>query len=213
MSVRSRLLALLLALACGTSATPSRALEPVPGIPSGVPADSIVRTLRRIEATSTRPVAGAAAFELGGFHHVRGEYRAAAEAFGRAAARLQDYDHSLARYRQGLAWLGEGEAGRARAAFEEVAGNSRPLRAEALQGWAQTHALLGETAAEMEVLRRLLAGSAGEVEPAALARWAVLCELAGNTTEAASARDRIRRRWPRSLEAARLGGPAALVKP
>jgi tetratricopeptide (TPR) repeat protein len=195
-------------------AAPARALESVwARLPAGLPADSLAPALLQIEAAGPRSTAAGAAYALGQFHHARGEYRAAADAFGRAAARLADYDRADARYRQGLSWLGALDGGRARAAFEAVAAESQPLRSLAQLGLAQALALTGETEHELAVLKHLLDGSAGEAEPAALERYAALCDRVHRTSDANAARDRLLRRWPRSLEAARLGQPAVLAKP
>jgi tetratricopeptide (TPR) repeat protein len=195
-------------------AAPASALESVwARLPAGLPADSLRPVLLRIEAAGPKSTAAGAAYALGQFHHARGEYRLAADAFGRAAARLADYDRAEARYRQGLSWLGAVDGGRARAAFEEVSSESQPLRPLAQLGLARALALTGETEREFVVLRRLLDGPAGEAEPAALERFAALCDRAHRTADALAARDRLLRRWPRSLEAARLGQPAVLVKP
>jgi len=193
---------------------PAFALEPVwDRIPPGTPADSLEPVLRALEARGPRLQVAAAAFALGQFHHARGEYRPAAEAFGRAAARLSGYDRAEARYRQGLALLGAGEAGRARAAFEEVSALSQPLRPFAQLGLAQAFALSGEAAREYDVLRRLLDGPAGEAEPAALERYAQICDRLRRPAEAESARERLLRRWPRSFEAARLDRPSPGIVP
>ncbi len=197
-----------------TLAAPAFALESVwSRLPPGLPADSLAPALRRIEAGGPKSTAAGAAFALGQFHHARGEYRQAAAAFGRAAARLAGYDRSDARYRQGLSWLGVGDGGHARASFEAVSAESQPLRPLAQLGLAQAQALTGEPEPELEVLKRLLDGPAGEAEPAALELYAALCDRAHRTEDAIAARDRLLRRWPRSLEAARLGQPSVLVKP
>lgn len=196
------------------SAASARALEPVwSQLPAGLPADSLRPALLRLESRGPRAVAGSAAFTLGQFHHARGEYRLAAEAFGRAAARLTGEERADARYHQGLALLGAQDAGRARAAFEEAASSSPLLRPFAQLGLAQAHALAGETAREMDVLRRLLDGPAGEAEPAALERYAALCDRLERPSEATAARERLLRRWPRSFEAARLGPQPLRVTP
>ncbi len=196
------------------AAVPAHALESVwSKLPAGIATDSLAPVLRRIESAGPRTTAAGAAFVLGQFHHARGEYREAAEAFGRCAARLTGYDRAEARYRQGLAWLGAQDGGRARAAFEEVSAASQPLRPFSQLGLAQALDLTGERARELDVLRRLLDGPAGEVEPAALERYAALCDAAHRTADAIAARDRLLRRWPRSLEAARLGQPAVLLRP
>jgi len=182
-------------------------------LPRGIPADSLAPALRRLESAGPADVAGGAAYALGQFHLARGEYHLAATAFGRAAARLQGIERASARYRQGLAWLGEGEAARARAAFEEVAMLSESHRALSQLGLAQCYALTGETDQELNVLRRLLDRPAGEAEPAALARYAALCDRQHRTTEARAARERLAQRWPRSFEAALLGAPEPAPKP
>ena len=195
-------------------AAPARALESVwARLPAGLPADSLAPVLLQLEAGGPRSTAAGAAYALGQFHHARGEYRLAADAFGRAAARLADYDRAEARYRQGLSWLGARDGGRARASFEAVSAESKPLRPLAQLGLAQALALTGETARELDVLRHLLDGPAGEAEPAALERYAALCDRTHRTADAIAARDRLLRRWPHSLEAARLGQPAVLVRP
>jgi tetratricopeptide (TPR) repeat protein len=200
---RSRWAFALLAL-CVLSG-PAQAMEDVwSRLPRGIPADSLGPALRRIEDAGPAGTSAAAAFALGQFHHARGEYRLAASAFGRAAARLQGDDHTEARYRQGLAWLGERDPGRARAAFEEVAMLSQPFRALAQLGLARAYALAGEPERELSVLRQLLDRPAGEAEPATLARYAALCDRSHRESEARAARERLAKRWPRSFEAALL---------
>lgn len=215
MRMPSRILFLLaLTAALGAPAGPSHALERIENrLPVRVPADSLVPVLRKLETGGPKSTSAAAAFTLGQLHHARGEYRLAAEAFGRAAARLQGYDRAEARYRAGLAWLGAEEGGRARAAFEEVSTLSQPLRPLAQLGLSQALALTGEAARELEVLRRLLDGPAGEAEPAALERYAILCDRAHRSADAVAARERLLRRWPRSLEAGRLAVVAPGAQP
>jgi tetratricopeptide (TPR) repeat protein len=209
---RPRLLTATVLLLSGALA--SLATAPVwDQLPAGLPADSLAPALRSLESRASRPVAASAAFALGQFHHARGEYRAAADAFSRAAARLAGAERAEARYRQGLALLGAREGGRARAAFEDVLALSQPLRPLAQLGLARALALAGETARELDVLARLLDGPAGEAEPAALERYAELCERLERTDQASAARDRLLRRWPRSYEAARLGRPAPPIGP
>ena len=207
-----RLLVVLLAFA--STAAPVRALEPVwSQLPRAIPADSLAPALQTLEARGPRQISASAAYALGQFHHARGEYRAAADAFGRAAARLSGPDRAEARYRQGLAWLGAGEPGRARATFEEVAATSRALRSAAQFGLSQAFALSGEVTREMDVLERLLEDSAGEAEPGALERYALICDRAHRVKDAEAARERLRRRWPRSFEAARANQTATRARP
>jgi tetratricopeptide (TPR) repeat protein len=213
MRIVTRLAAVLVALSA-IAAPAQAAVESVwAKLPLGLPADSLAPALARIEAVGPKAASAGAAYALGQFHHARGEYRLAADAFGRAAARLSDYDRAEARYRQGLAWLGVGDGGRARASFEAVSAEAQPLRPLAQLGLAQALALEGEADRELQVLKQLLDGPAGEAEPAALERYAALCDRARRTSDAVAARDRLVRRWPRSLEAARLGQPPVLVRP
>src|SRR5205823_4954281 len=79
-------------------------------------ADSLAARLRRDERIAIGPrAAGEAALELGRLHYARGEYRAAAEAFARAAARLDPAHKDEPLYWEGLAWLGLGNPAAARA--------------------------------------------------------------------------------------------------
>src|SRR5262245_16420072 len=165
-------------------AAPARAMDDIwSRVPAGLPADSLAPALQRIEAAGPAGATAAAAFALGQFRYARGEYRQAAGAFGRAAARLQGLERTEARYRQGLALLGERDPGHARAAFDEVAMLSGPFRALAQLGLARAYALAGQPEQEMGVLRRLLDRPAGEAEPAALARYAALCDRTHRTSE------------------------------
>jgi tetratricopeptide (TPR) repeat protein len=181
-------------------------------MPPGIPADSLGSALLRLEAAGPATTSAAAAFAEGQFHYARGEYRLAADAFGRAVARVQGPEHSEARYRQGLAFLGARDPGRARAAFEEVAMLSQPLRTLAQFGVARAYALAGETEQELTVLRRLLDRPAGEVEPAVLARYAALCDRQHHSSEARAAREALAKRWPRSVEVA-LASAAGAPRP
>jgi len=204
-SLTRLLTALLLTGAAGSTA---HALESVwARLPAALPVDSLAPALQRIEAAGPRATAAAAAYALGQFHQARGEYRPASLAFGRAAARLQGDDRAEARYRQGLSLLGERSPDRARAAFEEVILLSPPHRALAQLGLAQSFGLAGDAEQELNVLRRLLDGPAGEAEPAALERYAALCDRAHRAGESRAARERLLKRWPRSFEAARLVAP------
>src|SRR5256885_9239271 len=90
------------------TATAVRATEPVlPRMPAGPVSESLQSELTTLESTGRKSAtAGAAAFELGQLYEAQSNYRFAADAFGRAAARLTGDDRARARYRQGVAWLG-----------------------------------------------------------------------------------------------------------
>src|SRR5947207_755314 len=116
----------------GAAAVTARAAVPLDSLVDHHPADSLVVPLRRFENEAPRPSEGAAAaWLLGQLHYARGEYRPAAEAFSRAAARLDPARKPEARYWAGLAWLALGDPGQARAAFEELSKPGSPRRAEA----------------------------------------------------------------------------------
>jgi tetratricopeptide (TPR) repeat protein len=168
-----------------------------------MPADSLVGPLRRFEAARSRPTEAAeAAMTLGHLHYARGEYREAATAFGRAAARLDPARKSEARYWAGLAWLGLGEATQARAALEEVVTGDGTRRREARLGLAQAWELSERPERAFEVLSQLIADPLEEIGPAVLERYAALAERLARPEPARTARERLLRDYPRSIEAA-----------
>lgn len=172
-------------------------------------ADQLVEPLRRFENQS-RPREGAqAAMLLGHLHYARGEYRRAAEAFGRAAARLDPAGKPEARYWSGLAWLALGDHGRARAALEEVGpADARSADARLALAIAWEGARRPDEALEiLEPLARR--GDASEAMPAILDHALTLAERLHRRDLASFARDRLLREYPRSMEAARVGRAAA----
>lgn len=167
------------------------------------PADSLPSALARLEATSPDPDEGArAVMTLGQLHYARGEFRDAAAAFGRAAARLAPGDKPLARYAQGLSFLGLGEPTQARAALEEVAHNSSALHDDALLGVAQAWELDQRPERALETLEPLLGQPLSESGASILERLGALAERANRPDEARRARERLLRDYPRSIEAA-----------
>jgi tetratricopeptide (TPR) repeat protein len=176
---------------------------------ASTPADSLVAPLRRFESARTRAgtaspgaSAGEAALILGYLHTARGEYRPAAEALARAAARLDPTRKPEARYWLGLAWLALGETHQARAALEEVAAVDGPRRAPARLALAQTWELARRPERALEILERLAVEEPGEFTPAALERLAALQDGSGHPDRARSARERLMAEFPRSMEAA-----------
>ena len=170
---------------------------------AGTPADSLAGPLRRFEAEHARsPEAAEAAMMLGRLHYARGEYRRAAEAFARAAARLDPARKPEARYWAGLAWLALGDANQARSMLDEVAASSGPRRADAMLAQVQAWDLAKRPERSTETLATLLSGDPGEVGPAALERAASLAERDGQEDRARQARERLLRDYPRSIEAA-----------
>ena len=170
------------------------------------PADSLVVPLRRFENEARRPADGArAAMLLGQLYYARGEYRPAAEAFSRAAARLDPAHKPEARYWMGLAWLALGDAGQARAVFEELAQQETPLRTEARLGMALAFEQAHRPDKAFEILEPLAREARGEVAPAVLERTIEVAGALNHADVASAARQRLLRDYPRSIEAARAG--------
>ena len=137
--------ALVLWFTATMAATPHAPATRAPGSPPAVVGlDTLLRTvpagrlgapLAALEAA--RPEhAAEAALTAGALHYARGEYRAAIEAYARAAARLEPARKGEPRYWIGVSWLALGEPAQARAAFEEVARMDSPRRVDAMIGVA-----------------------------------------------------------------------------
>jgi hypothetical protein len=175
-------------------------------IPARVPTDSLPSVLLAMEvrgAPGVRP--GEAAYALGQFRYARGEYPAAVGPFLRAYTRLTGRDRWAARYAHALSSLALGNAAVARAAFLEVADGAVDLRPLAQLGVAQSWDFENRPDKAFDTLRLLLAKDPGEAGPAALERFATLAAQFHREGEARSARVRLARQYPRSIEAARLG--------
>uniref|UniRef100_A0A832I170 SPOR domain-containing protein n=1 Tax=Eiseniibacteriota bacterium TaxID=2212470 RepID=A0A832I170_UNCEI len=180
----------------------------------GTPADSLAPVLRRVEMQARGGEAAEAALELGRFHFARGEYRQAAGAFARAAARLDPARKPEARYWQGLSALAVGDAAAARAALDEVARGGATRADDAALGVALAWEMSGRPDRALDALQGLIArGGGGEATPAALERIASLAERLGRGDDARRARERLRREWPASIEAARVGPVAPAAAP
>jgi tetratricopeptide (TPR) repeat protein len=175
-----------------------------------VPADSVAAPLRRFESEHGRFREGAeAALALGRLHFARGEYRQAADAFARAAARLDPARKYEARYWAGLSWLGLREPAQARATLEEVARSDSPRRDDAVLGVALAWEQSGRPDRALDVLQTLAGrDDLGEAGPAALERLIALGERQHRPDVAQRARVRLLRDYPASIEAARAGTPA-----
>ncbi len=190
-------LALLLALAPAPGAELRALLE-------ATPADSLVIPLRRFESAHGRgPEAGEAALLLGKLHFARGEYRTAADACSRAAARLEPSRKPEARYWEGLAWLGVPDPSQARSALEEVDHAGGPRQAAARVALALIWERSGKRERARDLLESVVAGDPGESGAAALERLAAIDEALGKPEPAATLRERLLRQYPRSPEASR----------
>jgi tetratricopeptide (TPR) repeat protein len=175
-----------------------------------VPADSLVRPLERFERFHRNAAeAGEASLVLGQLHFARGEYRQAADAFMRAAARLDPARKAEAHYWAGLAWLGTGDGSQAHAALDAAARPGSPRRAEALFANATTWERERRPERAFDALGELLRGDPGVMGAAALERVAALAPVVHHDEEAARARDRLAREYPHSIEALRLSAAAA----
>ena len=146
-----------------------------------VPAGRLAASLAALEAARPEHAAEAAS-TAGALHFARGEYRAAIDAYARAAARLEPARKGEPRYWIGVSWLALGEPNQARAAFEEVARTDSPRRVDAMIGVADCWLALRHPDRAESWLDQALDAEPGERTPPALER---------------TARD-----WPRSIEAA-----------
>jgi tetratricopeptide (TPR) repeat protein len=182
--------------------------ETVRQVLESCPADSLVAPLARIEDARHGSDAAEAALTLGRLHYARGEYRQAAADFSRAIPRFDAGRRGDLQYWTGLAWLGAGEVGQARAAFAEAARNDSPRRPEAQLGVALCWEVARQPERALETLQALLAGAPGEAGPAALERVAVLAVRLERPELARRARERLAKDYPRSIEAVRAVGAA-----
>jgi hypothetical protein len=199
---RTWIVAVATAAALGLPA-PARAYAPELAAALAPPIDSVAASLRRLESGSAGPVAaGEASLLIGHLHFARAEYRAAADAFSRAAARLDPSAKPEARYWAGLSWLALGQPVQARAALDEVVRAGSARRAEAQLAIAQAWDLGDRPDRAIAVLDELVASELGEIGPAALERFATLADRAGRPGQARRARERLLQRYPRSIEAA-----------
>ncbi|HEY2954335.1 MAG TPA: tetratricopeptide repeat protein [Candidatus Eisenbacteria bacterium] len=197
---------LLLAFLAAAPAAPRPAA--LRDVLAGVPADSLVAPLRRFENEHGHgSEGGEAAFLLGQLHYARGEYRQACDAFARAAARLEPGRKPAARYWAGLSWLALKQPDQARAALEEVAQSSPPLRAAALLGAALALELSDRPERALQAYEGVLASAPGEAGPAALGRMMALAERLERPDVVRRARQRLLRDYPGSIEAARVALP------
>ena len=189
--------------------TPSRAVS-LDSLLARLPADSLAVPLRRFENEASRPREGAqAAFLLGQLHYARGEYRRAAEAFSRAAARLDPARKSDARYWAALSWLALGDHGQARATFEELVGPEAPRRNDALFGTAVAWERARRPERAYPILEPLSISARGETTPAVLEYTMRHAQRFQQPGVAQRARERLLSVYPRSIEAARAGLVAA----
>jgi tetratricopeptide (TPR) repeat protein len=167
------------------------------------PADSLFVPLARLEAAGHGGEATEAALTLGRLHYARGEYRQAAADFSRAASRSDPARRDEANYWSGLAWLGAGEVGQAKVAFEAASRSASARRVEARLGLALCWEALRRPERALETLQTLLAGDPGEAGPAALERVAVLASRLERPELARRACERLAKDYPRSIEAVR----------
>lgn len=148
------------------------------------------------------------AMDEGLWRQARGEFSQALVAFERAAA-ARGVRRAEALYGVGSCRLALGETEAARAAFREAArggGEWRPL-AEVGIGFA--HERDGRHDRAAEFFARARGAGAGEAGPAALERLVERAERTGREDEARELRAVLKRRYPKSFEAARLDAASA----
>lgn len=178
------------------------------------PAESLDRALKHFEVAHGRSLESAeAAFTLGQFHYARGEYRQAAEAYARAAARYPPDRKSEARYWQGLAALGQGDATQARAVLTEVAEVESPRRAAARYAVAEAWLRAGRVEPALDQLKALLDDRPDEMRSEALERTAELARRLGNEGEAERATRELEKLSPRAVEPVRKPSPPPVAAP
>ena len=176
------------------------------------PADSLDGPLKRFEAAHGRTIEGAdAAFTLGQFHYARGEYKQAAEAYARAAARYPPDRKAEARYWQGLAALGQGDATQARAVLGEVAEVESPRRAAARYAVAEAWLRAGRVEPALDQLKTLLADRPDEMRSEALERTAEIARRLGDEGEANRATRELEKLSPRAVEPVRRPSPPPIA--
>lgn len=170
------------------------------------PADSLAGPLRRFENATPSPREGArAAATLGHLFYARGEYRRAADAFTRAAARLEPAAKPETRYWAGLSWLALGESGRARAILEEVVEVESPRAIDARLALAIAWEDAREPERALGILEPIARrAGASEAIPAVLEHTIALADRLHRRDLAALARERLLRDYPRSMEAAKV---------
>jgi tetratricopeptide (TPR) repeat protein len=167
------------------------------------PVDSLARALRAFEHDPAHGrESGEAALLLGRLHYARGEYRTAADAFGRAAARLQPDAKNEARYWAGVSWLAMRSPSVARASLEEVASTEGPRRIEAAYGVALAWDMANRPDRALDTLSPLLGGELGEIGPSVLETYAAVCDRLDQREAGRRARARVIADYPRSMEAA-----------
>lgn len=167
-----------------------------------IPADSLAAPLRQLESRSAGAEAARIAMTLGRLHLSRGEYREAADAFGRAAARLDPANKAEARYWAGIAWLGAGQPAQARSVLEEVTREPSPWRGAGLVALSRSWESSRRPERALETLDEAAKEPEGAHTPQLLERYAALQEAAGHSAVAERARERLLKEYPRSIEAA-----------
>lgn len=190
--------------------------KPEPGtlreVLTETPADSLDGPLKHFEVAHGRSLESAdAAFTLGQFHYARGEYKQAAEAYARASARYPPDRKAEARYWQGLAALGQGDATQARSVLGEVAEVESPRRAAARYAVAEAWLRAGRIEPALDQLRTLLADRPDEMKSEALERTAELARRLGDDGEAERATRELEKLSPRAVEPVRRPSPPPIA--
>ena len=169
--------------------------------PAAPPPDSLALRLKRAEGGAGPRAAADAALAIGRLYYARGDYRPAADAFSRAAARLGPDRKGEALYWAGLSWLGLNSPNAARAALDEVVASGHARRADALLAIAGAWESEERFDKAYATLLLLTSGDMGPAGPAALDRMSFVCERLHRTAEAERAKARLLASYPGSMEA------------
>lgn len=193
------MVALILALTTASAPVP----DSLAALIGSVPADSVAAAVNGYAARHPGAGAADALLILGRYEYARGEYRPAANAFTRAAARLEPARKPEARYWAGLAWFALGDLERARGTLEEVARAQGARTNEARLALAQVWESSGRSDRALEELQGLVDGGPGEAGATALAMQYEIATAQHRDLEAQRAAERLLHDYPQSLEAAR----------
>ncbi len=197
----------LLALALPVPAD-ARGKEPPPDLVAALDATGDAETARRAAETllaeyKNHPRSGDAAEILGHYYYARGEYVTAARQFERAAGAVAP-GPGLTRRQclRGRAFLGAREGGLAARVFEGVL-KQDPRSSEAQLGLADAMALQGKAERAADIYRDIAAhGTADAYTPLALAQLMWVADALGRPADARAAAATLARDYPQSSEAA-----------
>jgi tetratricopeptide (TPR) repeat protein len=173
-------------------------LDPVRGVLSPGPADTLIAALRQLEGGDH---AGEAALRLGELHYARGEYSQARQAFARAQTHLGEPSRSRARLAEARSWLALGQPSRARETVADLATGEGAVADEAALLVAQSHEREGALVRALGLYERLLNPPRPGANPIALGRAAELYRRLGRPERSRQVEQLLLEHYPESMEA------------